>query len=109
MDDPAQAWLEETAIVCIADKSIAQVDLIKTIDDPLFGCLQLGKFTYLGEVEINYTYIKKVDPSKEVSAEWLWRLLGSSQKHPEKGYTPKLLAYSSTTSQQKARFDRVDL
>ena len=78
MDGPAQVWLEESEIVCVTEKSISQVDVIKTMDDPLFGCLQLGKFTYQGEVEVNYTYIKKVDPSKEIRVEWLWRLLGSS-------------------------------
>lgn len=90
-------------IVSLIDKHIPEVDVIKTLDDTILGVVLLGKFSYADEYEVNYTYIKRLEIGLEQSD--FWQLLNNSRRHPEKGYIPKILAYSTRSQTLKGYLD----
>jgi SLT domain-containing protein len=92
MDSMADITPQNQRIVSLSSKQIPAVDIIKTLEDTILGTVLLGKFSYEGERETNYTYIKRLEIGLDQSK--FWSLVATSKKHPEKGYIPKLLAYS---------------
>jgi hypothetical protein len=105
MESAFDAWPETTRIISLADKPIKEVEVIKTLDDPVFGQVFLGSFTYEGNLETNYTYIKRLDDSNNIPQDEMWRLIKSCKRHPEKGYIPKLIAYSTHTEELRGYLD----
>jgi hypothetical protein len=92
-------------ITSLTHQHIPEVDVIKTLDDTIFGSLLLGKFSYSGEFEVNYTYIRRLDGQLALEASDFWQLVNNSKKHPEKGYIPKILAYSTQSEALKGYLD----
>jgi hypothetical protein len=90
-------------IVSLSSKRIPEVDVIKTLEDTILGVVLLGKFVYEGENEVNYTYIKRLEIGLDQSQ--FWTLVSNSKKHPEKGFIPKILAYSVHSEQLKGYLD----
>ena len=102
-----KVWGKDAEIVATNGKRITGIAHIKSFEDPIFGNLLLGTLTYEGEKEVKYTYIWRLDENSLPPRE-LWRLLESSQKHPEHGYLPKLLAYSSNGDMKRGYLDKVN-
>lgn len=99
----AEFTSESQRIVSLSSKQIPEVDIIKTLEDTILGVVFLGKFSYEGERETNYTYIKRLEIGLDQSK--FWKLVSSSKKHPEKGYIPKLLAFSLHSEHLKGYLD----
>jgi hypothetical protein len=86
---------KESMIMSLIDKKILKVEIIKTLSGNIFGPLLLGKLTYEGEYESNYTYIKRLDKHSALDQADFWKLVSSTKQHPGKGFLPHIIAYST--------------
>lgn len=102
---------DDQRIVSLCEKDIRNMQIIKTLNDTVFGKVRLGKFNFEGSSETSYAYVLKLSDRKPISQQALWQMIESSKLQPEKGYFPQLLAYSTKTDSSAGFLDllqRVD-
>ena len=95
MNPRAEDWPDSPRLVSLGDAPVEDVQVIKTLEDPVFGQVHFGRLTYVGKPETHYTYIKRFSPDQAMPPQELWRLAASCRRYPEKGHIPRLLAYST--------------
>lgn len=96
---------DEPAIVSVTGKNIPHVEVIKTLSGTIFGPLLLGKFSYEGELEVNYTYIKRLNRDNALDQHDFWQLVSSTKQHPGKGFLPHIIAYSTQSNMARGYHD----